>query len=76
MGRGAEPDVFAAFEKSGDLYNRDLADKLRKLYESGDNEDPAILFKNVMGRDPDAAALFIRRVTASRAATTAPRRQP
>lgn len=55
-----DADVFAAFEKSGDLYNPELAGKLRKLYESGDNEDPAILFKNVMGRDPDAAALFIR----------------
>lgn len=55
-----DADVFAAFEKSGDLYNPELAGKLRKLYESGDNEDPSILFKNVMGRDPDAAALFRR----------------
>lgn len=55
-----DADVFAAFEKSGDLYNPELAAKLRKLYESGDNEDPSILFKNVMGRDPDASALFRR----------------
>ncbi len=55
-----DADVFAAFEKSGDLYHPDLAAKLRKLYESGDNEDPAILFENLMGRGPDAEALFRR----------------
>lgn len=55
-----DADVFAAFQKKGDLYDPDLAAKLRKLYESGDNEDPAILFENLMGRGPDASALFLR----------------
>lgn len=55
-----DADVFAAFEKSGDLYHPDLSAKLRALYERGDNEDPAELFRQMMGRDPDAAALFLR----------------
>ncbi len=56
-----DADVFAAFEKKGDLYDPELADKLRKLiYEKGDNEDPAILFEQLMGRGPDQTALFRR----------------
>lgn len=55
-----DADVFAAFEKKG-LYDKDLADKLRTLiYEKGDNEDPAILFERMMGRGPDAGAMFRR----------------
>ena len=56
-----DADVFAAFEKKGNLYDPELSEKLRKLiYEKGDNEDPAILFEQLMGRGPDASALFLR----------------
>ncbi len=54
-----EQDLFSIFEKSGDVWNRTLAEKFRRtFFERGDSEDPAILFRTFAGRDPDANALF------------------
>jgi peptidyl-dipeptidase Dcp len=55
-----DADVFSAFEKNG-LYDRKTADRLREtIYAKGGTEDPAELFKKMMGRDPDPKALFRR----------------
>ena len=55
-----DADVFSAFEKNG-LYDRKTADRLRAtIYAKGGTEDPAELFKQMMGRDPDPKALFRR----------------
>lgn len=55
-----DADVFSAFEKNG-LYDRKTADRLRaSIYAKGGTEDPAELFKQMMGRDPDPKALFRR----------------
>jgi peptidyl-dipeptidase Dcp len=55
-----EADVYEAFQKNG-LYDRKTADRLRDtIYSSGGTVDPAQLFRDMMGRDPDQSALFRR----------------
>ena len=54
-----EQDLFAIFEKSGDVWNRELAEKFRRtFFEKGDSEDPMVLFRRFAGRDPDNRAFF------------------
>lgn len=54
-----EQDLFSLFEKSGDVWNRELAEKFRRtFFEKGDSEDPMVLFRQFAGRDPDNRAFF------------------
>jgi len=54
-----EQDLFSIFEKSGDVWNRALAEKFRRtFFEKGDSEDPMVLFRQFAGRDPDKTAFF------------------
>ncbi len=55
-----EADVFERFMQNG-LYDQATAKGvLTHIYEAGGKTDPAELYRNLMGRDPDPQALFRR----------------
>jgi peptidyl-dipeptidase Dcp len=56
-----DADIFQAFIESGDLYNPVLAQKLRDVFAAGGTVDPAQLFRNFRGTDPNPDALLKRR---------------
>lgn len=48
-----DADAFAAFEETGDIFDRDTAAKARKfIYGAGNTEAPDELFRKFRGRDP------------------------
>jgi peptidyl-dipeptidase Dcp len=61
-----EADGFAAFTEAGDVFDPDLAARLKAIYSAGDTEDPMELYRAFRGRDPNIAALLEQRgLTAS-----------
>ena len=57
-----DADTWAAFEESGDVWNRDLAEKFRAiLLSTGDETDRIEAYREFRGRDPDVNALLKRR---------------
>ena len=57
-----DADTWAAFEETGDPFNRAIADKFRILLLSNGNEtDRAEAYRAFRGRDPDVTALLKRR---------------
>jgi peptidyl-dipeptidase Dcp len=57
-----DADTWAAFEESGDVWNKALADKFRTILLSTANEtDRLEAFRAFRGRDPDVDALLKRR---------------
>lgn len=57
-----DADTWAAFEESGDVWNKDLAEKFRKILLSTGNETDRIeAYRTFRGRDPDVNALLKRR---------------
>ena len=54
-----DADAFAVFEKEG-LFNQATAKRFRHLLESGDTVDPAELYRQFKGSDPDIKALMRR----------------
>ncbi len=57
-----DADTWAAFEESGDVWNKALADKFRTIVLSTANEtDRLEAFRAFRGRDPDVNALLKRR---------------
>jgi peptidyl-dipeptidase Dcp len=57
-----DADTWAAFEDSGDPFNRAIADKFRTfLLSTGNETDRAEAYRAFRGRDPDVTALLKRR---------------
>ncbi len=53
-----EADAWEQFEKAG-IFNKKNADKYKKyILESGDTEDPMVLFEKFRGHKPDSRALL------------------
>jgi peptidyl-dipeptidase Dcp len=56
-----DADIYQAFVESGNIYNPVLAQKLRTVFASGGTVDPAELFRQFRGKDPNPDALLKRR---------------
>jgi len=57
-----DADAFEAFLEAGNIFDQELARKLRfEIFARGDIEDAAILYRNFRGRDPDVNALLRNR---------------
>ena len=54
-----DSDAFARFKNTGEIFNRDLADKYRKfILEKGGTEDPMELYRSFAGSNPEISALL------------------
>ncbi len=54
-----DADGFEAFEESGDVFNPELAAKLKRhIYAAGNKTDPADAYRAFRGRDPEVGALL------------------
>jgi peptidyl-dipeptidase Dcp len=57
-----DADTWAAFEESGDVWNKDLAEKFRKILLSTGNEtDRLEAYRAFRGRDPDVKYILKKR---------------
>lgn len=54
-----DADGFTAFQETGDIYNPELAQKLKKwVYESGGLREADELYRNFRGKDPEIGPLL------------------
>ena len=55
-----EADAFSCF-KEGGILSGEVGDRFRReILARGDMDDPAVLYRTFLGRDPDVAALLVR----------------
>ncbi|HLI86568.1 MAG TPA: M3 family metallopeptidase [Bryobacteraceae bacterium] len=55
-----DADAFTRFREHG-IFSREIGNEFRtKILARGDSEDPAVLYRQFMGREPDAGALLRR----------------
>jgi peptidyl-dipeptidase Dcp len=60
-----DADGFAAFTEASDVFDPELASRLKEIYSAGDTRDPMELYRAFRGRDPAIAALLRQRGLAS-----------
>jgi peptidyl-dipeptidase Dcp len=56
-----EADGFAAFTDAGNVFDAELAARLKEIYSAGDSRDPMELYRAFRGREPTIAALLEQR---------------
>ena len=56
-----DADIYQAFVETNDIFNQELAQKLRTVFSKGGTVDPAELFLQFRGKDPNPDALLKRR---------------
>src|SRR5262249_19770831 len=56
-----EADGFAAFAEAGNVFDPELASRLKDVYSAGDTRDPMELYRAFRGREPAIAALLDQR---------------
>jgi peptidyl-dipeptidase Dcp len=56
-----EADGFAAFAEAGNVFDPELAARLKDIYSAGDTRDPMELYRGFRGREPAIAALLEQR---------------
>jgi peptidyl-dipeptidase Dcp len=56
-----DADGYAAFTDKGDVFDPDLAAKLKVIYSAGDTRDPMALYREFRGREPGIDALLAQR---------------
>ena len=55
-----DADIFSKFKKDGIFNKQTAADFRNKILSRGGTDDPSVLFRNFMGRDPNNQAFLIR----------------
>ncbi len=57
-----DADAFSAFEETGDPFNAELAERLKKnIYAAGDSQDPEALYTAFRGKMPSPDAMMEKR---------------
>ncbi|MCZ2328406.1 M3 family metallopeptidase [Bartonella sp. F02] len=57
-----DADAFQAFEETGDVFNQELADRLKRfIYSAGGSSDPEELYREFRGRIPSPEAMIKKR---------------
>ena len=56
-----DADGYAAFAEDGDVFDPELAAKLKVIYSAGDTRDPMALYREFRGREPTIDALLAQR---------------